>query len=58
MADIDHRRIDVRFVPTTDLHKPLEGVASSPLMGRQRRDAPCDSVADQRGKHEIKTSVI
>jgi hypothetical protein len=32
--------------------------ANSGLDGRQRRDAPCGSVADQRGKHEIKTSVI
>src|SRR5450631_3652032 len=37
---------------TTDLHKPPEGVRVD-LDGRQRRDAPCGSVADQRGKHEI-----
>jgi hypothetical protein len=27
------------------------------LDGRQRRDAPCGSVTDQRGKHEIKPTV-
>jgi hypothetical protein len=37
---------------TADLQKPPEGVRVD-LDGRQRRDAPCGSVADQRGKHEI-----
>ena len=36
-----------------DLHKPPGGVRVQ-LDGRQRRDAPRGSVADQRGKHEIK----
>jgi hypothetical protein len=40
-------------VPTADLHKAPEGVRVH-LDGRQPRDAPCGSVADQRGEHEIK----
>jgi hypothetical protein len=51
-ADVVRPPRQVRFVPTTDLHKPPEGVRVH-LDGRQRRDAPCGSVADQHGKHEI-----
>jgi hypothetical protein len=40
------------WLPTAGLHKPPEGVRVD-LDSRQRRDAPCGSVADQRGKHEI-----
>jgi hypothetical protein len=52
-TDIRRGERHVWFVPTADLHKLPEGVRVD-LDGRQRRDAPCGSVADQRGKHEIK----
>jgi hypothetical protein len=42
-----------QYLSTADLHKLPEGVRVD-RDGRQRRDAPCGSVADHRGKHEIK----
>ena len=48
---------ELRYLPTGgELAHPQNGICRRirrSLDGRQRRDASCGSVADQRGKHEI-----